>query len=61
MSGVGNNGVKGVVELAGFILLHQISVAQSKVPKKQLSFEVGVGVEPVTALTVITAAKTAFV
>jgi hypothetical protein len=59
MSGAGNNGVKGVVELTGFINCAESVWQNQKCPKKQLTFEVGAGVKPTTARAVITAAKTA--
>jgi hypothetical protein len=61
MSGMGINSVKGVVELAGFILIVVNQCGRIKVSEKQLSFEVGVRVEPMTAQTANMAEKTAFV
>jgi hypothetical protein len=59
MSGVGNNSVKGVYKLTGFINCAESVWQNQKCPKKQLTFEVGAGVEPTTAQAVIMAAKTA--
>ena len=59
MSGMGINSVKGVVELAGFILIVVNQCGRIKVSEKQLSFEVGVRVEPMTAQTANMAEKTA--
>jgi len=43
MSGAGINSVKGIVELTGFIKLHWIGVAESKVPEKAVNFWGGGG------------------
>ena len=48
MSGVGNISVKGVVELAWFINCAESVWQNQKCPKKQLSFEMEAGVEPMT-------------